>query len=161
MKWRLSCGDLDQEPALRAAAQGPHAPESGTPPVAASVSSAAPGETIEAPWLTAEAFMPSVAEPIAEPPASRHRCPFCGGRHQGIPLGGGGLADAYSRPIGAASWETGSRPRPIGLTASEQAAEIRDGFRAWHTRSTGTPPTPEPRSVRDRVRSLWYGDSID
>ena len=64
---------------------------------------------------------------------------------------------AYAEPIAAASWETSARPRPVGLTASEQAALIRDQHNAWRMNQAAEPIPPGSMTLRERLVSLWQG----
>ena len=63
------------------------------------------------------------------PPAELHPCPFCGQRHQPIPMEGRGLADLYSRPVVGDP----SRPSPLNREADETPLE-QGRFRPWSGR---------------------------
>jgi len=159
-------------------------PSTAPPAVPSWPAPPAPQAPTERPWLTAEAVLPSVTAQggglesntlrVATPPppvarvarrAKRRRWPRPTSptertADRPLRMGGGGLADAYSRPIGAAAWETSGRPRPIGHTATETADLIRAGFHPWSARSTGEPPPSTSRTLRERVAHLWYGDAL-
>jgi hypothetical protein len=76
--------------------------------------------------LPAPKHPPRRQRPGDRPAAELHPCPFCGKRHQPVPLGGSGLADAYSGVLLAEPGQ--SRPTPIGRDAGHTAALVRDSF---------------------------------
>jgi hypothetical protein len=85
-------------------------------------------------------------------------CPFCGKRHQPVPLGGGGLAAIYSRPLDPVDDPYRSRPMPLSRAGPvHDLALRRDAFNVWRAGPAEAPPTPTP-SVRERLAHLWQGD---
>jgi hypothetical protein len=93
--------------------------------------------------------------PVNPPPPELHPCPFCGKRHQLVPLGGRGLAAAYARQLGDPS---GSRPTPIGRDIGDTSSLVRDGFHPWRAHPAAVPPPPGPSTLRERLAGWWQGD---
>jgi hypothetical protein len=69
------------------------------------------------------------AEPVDQPQAELHMCPFCRRRHQPVAMGGGGAA-VYGRQIGSDPYS--GRPEPLGRgPAYEPVVWDRDEYRAY------------------------------
>jgi hypothetical protein len=116
--------------------QGPPAPGSRTPPAAAPASAASEGPSSarhprRRRWLPPASPAERRQEAVDPPPAGSYWCPFCGKRHQAVPMGGGGAAAAYSRPLLPEPGQ-GRRPTPLGREPGPTAALVRDSFRPWH-----------------------------
>jgi hypothetical protein len=79
------------------------------------------------------------AEPVDQPP-TLYRCSHCGERHQPFPMGGGGMAAIYSRPLDFADAPYGVRPRPLGRQDADTASLRRDGFHPWRADPVALPP---------------------
>lgn len=87
-------------------------------------------------------------------PPELHVCPFCRKKHQPVRLGGGGLAEAYSRPVSADPY----RPAPLGRDPGDTSSFRRDGFSPWRGRAAELPPTAAAGIMRDRIVAWWQGD---
>jgi hypothetical protein len=147
-------------PASRAA-QGAPAPEPSTPPAAASGVVAPEGPTRRRPKRRRWVMPSSPAERRAEtvdPPASLYRCPYCGRNHQSIPMGGGGAAAAYARPLDHDPYA--ARPAPLGHGPADTSSLVRDRFSVWRA-SPAAEPIPPALTFRERVARLWYGGAAN
>ena len=159
----------DQDPTLYSNTQGSasrasqrraHAP--GSPAPAASAHRPGPPGTPppgrrpkRRRWATPTSPAERQAEAIDPPAPELHLCPFCHRRHQPVALGGGGLADVYSRTLVDDPYST--RPTPLGRDG-HTVALVRDSFSPWRGTAAEVPPTPGTGTLRDFVVRLWQGD---
>jgi hypothetical protein len=133
-----------------------------------------PPAPAERPWLTAEAHLPPEGPSVLEarkadrgqtlpprrasgqgPKRRRWAMPGSPGeRRQPVPMGGGGAAAAYGRPLIADPY-TG-RPEPIGRQDADTTSLVRDDFNPWRAHPAQLLPTG-PVTLRERVLGWWAG----